>query len=74
MPAGKAWLTKLKNELEFSFPCKTQNICSISPLTRRGQWWPGWHYSRPWQSPAVKVIPPKRVRPQEISLQTADFF
>lgn len=34
MPNGKAWLTKMKNEL--FFPCKTLYICSISPLPEEG--------------------------------------
>lgn len=64
MPNGKAWLTKVKNELEFSFLVKLNAFVALAPYQKRAM--VAWlALLTACQLPAVKVIPPKRVRPQE---------
>lgn len=35
MPNGKAWLTKMKNELEFSFLIKLNTFVALAPYQKR---------------------------------------
>lgn len=69
MPAGKASLTKVQKELESSFLVK---LSIFVGLPEEGNGGPA-SVTQGQELPAVKVIPPKRLRPQEISLQTAGF-